>query len=148
MPRTPILPRIAAILDAAPVREGWLPQGFTHRALAMLVYETDEPSTAQLSAVRRAVAKLVAAGRAERNLDRAGRCGWHLGADTHWRTQRRPLTDAEVGAMLDGGEDPRRHLYANPPGVEIRRPMTDAERETRNALREARAAEQIIERNL
>ena len=41
--------------------------GYTYRALAARVYRTDEPTAAQLSAVRRAVARLVAQGEAMRD---------------------------------------------------------------------------------
>ena len=65
--------RIAATLDGAGnhPRSGF-PEGFTYRELATIVYTLgeSEPSRAQLSAVRRSVARLVEDGRAEREAER------------------------------------------------------------------------------
>lgn len=55
--RTNVRERIAGLLT---------PRGATYTDLAALVYGVDEPTAAQLSAVRRAVAVLVAEGRAAR----------------------------------------------------------------------------------
>src|SRR4051812_37357907 len=43
-----------------------LPFGYTHLELAKAAYDVERPTRSQLSAVRRAVAALVAAGRAKR----------------------------------------------------------------------------------
>ena len=64
----PVTERVAAILEGSEMPLGKLPPGFTHHQLACAVYGTDEPTAAQLSAIRRAVARLVKAGRAERRL--------------------------------------------------------------------------------
>jgi hypothetical protein len=106
MARTPVSRRVAAILDAAPIAEGTgEPEGYTHLQLARRVYDVDTPTAAQLSAVRRVVAALVAAGRAEREEVR-----WFRGDGRHTRRYR--------------GRDG--HVYEracfNPAGVEIRRP--------------------------
>src|SRR4051812_25723808 len=69
--RVRVLDRVAAILDGAPTHEpSGFPTAYSHRSLGRQVYATDDPTAAQLSAVRRAVAKLVAEGRAERDPDR------------------------------------------------------------------------------
>jgi len=101
--------RIAAILDA-PATDG--PASYTYRDLGREVYATDDPTAAQLSAVRRAVAQLVAEGLAERT----GR-GSGSGAGRHVRQR--------------GG---RTMTYRNPAGVMVRRPLT--KREQRAANRE------------
>ncbi len=80
--------RIVAYLD-----EVW-PSGASYVELTREAYDIDEPTPAQLSATRRAVAKLVAEGEAERR----GRVG--VAEGTHTR----------------GGEP-----YANPVPMEIRR---------------------------
>jgi hypothetical protein len=78
---------------------------FTHRGLACRVYNTEEPTPAQLSAVRRASARLVAEGDAERWTERAW--SWH----PPW--------------MDNGPGRPRhkrgRYDYANPGGVILSR---------------------------
>lgn len=113
--RPTISDRIAAILDAAPVRSGWLPDSFTHRDLATEVYGADEPTAAQLSAVRRAVAALVAEGEAER-----------------LRRDKRGIADQGTHVRQRGG---LAHIYENPAGVRVRRPMTEAEHVAREELR-------------
>jgi hypothetical protein len=113
MKRVPILTQVAAILESAPLHEpSRLPQSFRHRDLACQVYGTEEPTAAQLSAVRRAVARLVGDGRALRLPDRR----WGEGTGTHLRRSR------------DGS---RSYTYSNPTGVQVRRVMTDADREAR-----------------
>jgi hypothetical protein len=131
MPRTPVTDRIAAILGAAPTIQSGHPMAYTYRDLATEVYAADEPTAAQLSAVRRAVAALVAEGRGERDPEREP----GTGAGTHRRT-RPPATEVEKGRLEDLRDAglPTGRLYANPPGVAIRRPMTDADREARAAV--------------
>jgi hypothetical protein len=117
-PRRPVLGRVAGLLEAAGSERSGLPQGFTHRELACAAYEVDEPTAAQLSAVRRAVARLVADGRAERDEER------------DWPRQRR------AGRHWRRGRDGRLHSCANPCGVVIRRVPTEADRSARRAVLE------------
>jgi len=91
-PRRPDLTeRIAAAI------EGTDPDsGLTHRELAVAAYGVeDDPSAAQLSAVRRSVARLVAAGQAER-----GRRRYPRQVEI-----RRPLNEAECQAEADRREE-------------------------------------------
>jgi hypothetical protein len=126
MPRTPVAGRIVAILDAAPTHEpSGFPQDFTHQELAREVYGVNEPTAAQLSAVRRAVAKLVAAGRAERDLERKR---WGASFGEHQRRGR-------YGSVW---------WYANPPGVGVHRPMTEADHAARAAVLEKARARGLI----
>src|SRR5665213_1363714 len=69
------------MMDVPPVRR---PQSFTYRELAQLAYSVDEPSPAQLASVRRAVGRLVAAGRAER-IGRTDTDEVHVRRDKHGR---------------------------------------------------------------
>jgi transcriptional regulator with XRE-family HTH domain len=127
--RPTISDRIAAILNAAPVRSGWRPDDYTYRNLATEVYGADEPTeptAAQLSAVRRAVAALVAEGEAER-----------LGRD------KRGMGDQGTHVRQRGGIP---YIYENPAGVRVRRPMTDAEHEAREELRVKLAEERAAHR--
>lgn len=156
MPRTPVITRIAAILDAAPVAHDWRPQDYTHRDLACEVYDLDdddddEPTTAQLSAVRRAVAKLVAAGRAVRiGRDPQG----HSAPGTHERRRPRSyrtadMTEAQWGRIADRDDSKATYVYSNPAGVRVRRPLTDAEQTTRERLAaEWRAKTDELKRSL
>jgi hypothetical protein len=107
----PLTERIAGVLEEAGNHPGsGFPAGFTYRELARLAYETGEPTPAQLSAVRRSVARLVATGRAERdhNERHFNGEGWH--------------------ERSGGG---RHYTARNPGGVEIRRAMTPADHEAR-----------------
>jgi len=113
MPRVPVIGRIAAILDAAPVGADSLPASYTYHDLACEVYATSDPTAAQLSAVRRSVAQLVAEGLAER----IGR-GLGSGAGGHLRQR--------------GG---RTMTYRNPAGVMVRRPLTAREQRAANRER-------------
>jgi hypothetical protein len=114
--RTPVVVRVAAILDDAPSHAtSGLPLGYSHRDLACEAYGVDEPTAAQLSAVRRAVAQLVAQGRATRARDRM-----NMGVGRHLRRSR--------------SQPNLRYQYANPTGVTVRRSLTDADREARAAV--------------
>lgn len=63
----PLTERIEAVLaDAGRDPRSGLPEGFTHRELGRIAYGIAEPTATQLSAVRRSVARLVTAGRADR----------------------------------------------------------------------------------
>lgn len=121
-PRVRVLEQIAAILNEAPTHEAsGLPVGFLYFDLACHVYGTVEPTRAQLSAVRRAAARLVATGRAEVDADRDPLANvWQRGEQgMHWRRSR---------------NNPRYvYQYFNPVGVTIRRVPTDADREARGA---------------
>lgn len=86
--------RIAAAIDGATHDPA---SGLTYRELARFAYGVEVPTAAQLSAVRRSVARLVSRGRAERG---KRRCPGSRGA----------------GA------------------VQVRGPMTAAERETRDGI--------------
>lgn len=122
--RAPVRVRVADILEQADrrVKSGY-PVDFTHRELAGLVYATDEPTAAQESAIRRAVAALVAAERAER------------------------LTGDRMGTRYDAGRGRSgRHLRmnregemyeaTNPAGIAVRRVLTADDREARATVAE------------
>ena len=66
--RIKVIDQIRTILDTSS-KENGLPARLSHRELATRVYGSKEPTTAQLSAVRRAVARLVARGQAKRDRD-------------------------------------------------------------------------------
>ena len=70
MSRAPVITRVAEILESSGRTDAEVVVGFTYGALAARVYDVEEPNAAQLSAVRRAVARLVADGRAERGTER------------------------------------------------------------------------------
>ena len=115
--------RIRQLLDEAPRTAGGHPQAFSHYELALLVYASDDPSAAQLSAVRRATARLVTRGLAERPpvdrvLEVSGEheAGWHA----HTRRDRHGI--------------PRTYWQRNPAGILVRRVLTDADREARAAI--------------
>lgn len=122
MTRIPVTERIAEILAQAPTHEAsGFPSRYTYRGLAAKVYDTADPAPAQLSAVRRAVARLVADGCAERDVERAwGGDGWH----------ERTIT----GRRGMETEYQQTYSYRNPGGVLIQRPMTEADREARAAV--------------
>ena len=121
MPRFSIVGPIAAILEGAPTHEpSGFPLSFTYHELAGEVYGVEDPdvlTAAHLFAVRRAVARLVLAGRAERIPDRQsgggsplrGRVMLHRGSERH------------------AVQSPR----ATPFGVRVRRSMTDADYQSR-----------------
>lgn len=111
--------RVQGILEAAPVYSGWLPKGYSYRDLACQIYGVPDPSPAQLSAVRRVVARLVAEDRAVR----VGRGSHRRGSGTHVR-HRHGLS----------------YVYANPVGVEVRRALTDDEQAQRHRLAAAKKA--------
>jgi hypothetical protein len=77
--RVAVTERVAAALEHA---------GRTHRELAEIAYSTAKPTEAQLSATRRATARLVDAGRAERGRRSSGAVEIH-----------RPLTAAQREAQ-------------------------------------------------
>lgn len=121
-PRVRVLEQIARILDQAPHKPSGLPAGFLYFDLACRVYGTAEPTRAQLSAVRRAAARLVATGRAEVDADRetASFAVYERGEQGFHRRRSR--------------KNPRYvYRYANPVGVTIRRVPTDADREAWDA---------------
>jgi hypothetical protein len=100
-PRVRVLERVGAILADSGRNRAEIPIGFTHKALAAEVYGTDRPTAAQLSAVRRAVAKLVAAGKAERDADARM---WNFGGRRH---SRRPESATHTPSSVQP-----RHTYA------------------------------------
>jgi hypothetical protein len=138
--RTPVTTRIAEILATSGRTEAEVVIGFTHRALAARVYETQNPTAAQTSAVRRAVAKLVAKGQAERG-------------------ERMPAACLPWAQDLPPRDHIRRSKYgetypaADPAGVPIFRTPTEEDREARRVWMESRGQarvrelEQAIERN-
>jgi hypothetical protein len=103
----PVAAAVAKVLIDAPmtgISPGRLPQPFTYRELAQLAYGVGEPSPAQLASVRRAVGRLVAAGRAER-------VGRSIGDEVHVRRDKHG----------------RSWFARNPGGVEVRSVRTEAE---------------------
>jgi hypothetical protein len=120
--RVSVRGHIADLLATAPTEKSGLARGYTHRELACSAYSTDEPTAAQESAVRRAVAALVAAGLAERDTADRRATGWDHKTGRHLRRSRYGETTYE---------------YANPAGILVRRVMTEADRERRAAVVEA-----------
>ena len=111
---------IEKVLLEAPVMgnpPGRVPKSFTHRELAQLAYGVEEPSSAQLASVRRAVGRLVAGGRAER-VGRAMGEGVHVRRDKHGRSW----------------------FAHNPGGIEVRRVRTELEQAEWDAGAEERMA--------
>ena len=110
-------------------------QGYTYRALAEHVYDTIEPTSTQLSSVRRAVAALVTTGRAERHEDREWVGDKREGSSgTHFRRVLRraersqyTLPDGTVRRVTE--LVPTLVLHENPGGVLITRARTREERE-------------------
>ena len=90
--RTPHLSyQIERIVNVKHPRDGWV-NTFTHRELAQRFYGTEEPTAAQLSAVRRATARLVGEGRIARSANDNG----HIEdepAGRHTRTYRGEIRD-------------------------------------------------------
>jgi hypothetical protein len=119
-PRIRVLERVAKLLEGSGRTDAGIVIGFTHRGLACEVYGVDDPTAAQLSAVRRAVAKLVAAGRAERGQERVPPFDMPWAVDgprsRHHRTR---------GAWT--------YSYGNPGGVLISRVPTEEDRRAREA---------------
>jgi hypothetical protein len=113
--RVPLIEAVAEILDDAPRHEpSGFPEGYCYRDLASQVYGVDDPTAAQLSAVRRAVAKLVAQGRAVRDLDGRGRF-WDYGGSGRYHFRRNS-----------------RYVCRSPTGIRIFRPMTAEDQEARD----------------
>jgi hypothetical protein len=114
-PRTPVTERVAEALETSGRTDAEEVIGFTYRALAARTYDTDWPTAAELSAVRRSVAKLVAAGRAKRGKERMMAWKpWCIDLDTvetHERTSKYGFVD----------------VYANPGGVAIFRTPTEGQ---------------------
>ncbi len=132
MKRTPVLTTIARLLDDAPPdRAGW-PRGYSHRAMARVVYGTGEPTAAQLAAVRRAVLRLVDGGRAVRSESR-DRPAWE------------EAREAKEGAIRHhrrvGGY---RHECRNPVGLIFWRTLTAADHELIEARRPEEAARYAV----
>jgi hypothetical protein len=109
---------VAELLEQANTAPSGYAQDFTHRELAQAVYQVAEPTKSQESAIRRAVAVLVAEGRAVRDFERAR--SWERQTGDHWRRSRY-------------GES---YVARNPGGVLVRRAMTQADREARAAVLE------------
>lgn len=122
MPRAPVRDRIDQLL-ADGTRH-------THLTLACEVYDTMQPTAAQLAAVRRAVATLVHAGRAQR-------VEWESRSGASWRGAESPshLTHTRQGRVC-----------SNPHGVQVQRAGEWNGRTARTValrdIREAIAAEQ------
>lgn len=128
MRRTPIKNRVYEIVTAGPgsyldVDGDAVEHDHTHASLASEIYGVGYPNAAQLSAVRRAVAKLVAEGKVERgyerNPDRQIR-GEHLRSVRRWRW----ATD---------GWSTRTHLYTDPTGITVHPAPSEAELAARAA---------------
>lgn len=111
---------IAILLAEAGREEGsGYPQGFTHRELACLIYDVKYPSSAQLSAIRRSVARLVADGRAERDGTDRRLNGWDRNAGYHERVR------ASTGEP---------YICRNAAGILIHRPWTAEDHKARAAV--------------
>jgi hypothetical protein len=126
MPRVNVLERIERIMTEAPIGKYKLPPTYTNLDLARMAYEVEAPSAAQLSAVRRALARLIQEGVVLREAERAA---WTQGGrGTHLR-------------YADGDEQCWSWEARNPPRVKYARPLTVAEQEARNAYANRRLAE-------
>lgn len=105
---------------------------YTSRELAQRVYETDQPTSPQLAAVRRSVTRLVAEGVAER---RGHGTFAHWRGPHHARRVRRVAGDSVERDPVSGARvairtyEERTIQALNPTGVLIGRPLTAAERE-------------------
>ena len=114
-PQLDLTERIAAAI------EGTDPDsGLTHRELAQVAYSVEDPTAAQLSAVRRSVARLIADGRAGRGRRRRVSGRWGRGGtpvEIH-----RPLTTAERVAEADRIEERRRLLTERKEAKELATP--------------------------
>ena len=108
-PRRRVLASARSLILDAPTAGG-LPRCFTHLEIARHVYDTAEPTTAQLSAVRRATAELTARGDIESPVGYAksagfherrmpGREWWFTAANPGGRQFRRPLTDEDYAVI-------------------------------------------------
>ncbi len=128
MSRTPVLTRVAEILESSGRTDSEVIIGFTHRALAARVYNTRHPTTAQLSAVRRAVAQLVADGRATRSKRVSA---WE---GVSWRVDLPPRYHERDG-----------EIAANPGGIVIDRTPTDEDRDARQAWLKAKGDGDLAE---
>jgi hypothetical protein len=115
-PRRPVRAIVTEILDSAPRDPAGFPVSFTHRQLACVVYETEDPTSAQESAVRRAVARLVAEGRAERPA--------YLRRARGLRSTGRHERLSRDGTTV--------FVARNPIGVYVRRTLTQADQEARD----------------
>lgn len=124
MARIPVGDLIARLLNEAGSASSGYPVAFSHRELAIAVYGVESPTAAQLSAVRRATARLVTKGRAERDAERE----WE-GTGRHWRYSE------TVDRMTN---------YRNPGGVTVRRVPTAADNAVREEVR-ARAGLAALE---
>ena len=118
---TPVITRVSEILESSGRTDAEMVIGFTYRALAGRVYDTDDPTAAQLSAVRRAVARLVADGRAERGARRPTSYG-----DVPWRVELPPRPG--YGEHYRRNRHGEEWLAYNPGGVVIFRAPTDEDR--------------------
>src|SRR4051794_13695343 len=107
--RTPVAAQVAAILRDAPLRFDGKPMQYSYLQLAAEVYDTESPTPAQLSAVRRAVAKLVQRGEAERT-ER-----WQAAWSTHTRKVPVNRWVALREGLPEGAKAARE--YRNPMGV-------------------------------
>src|SRR4051812_44240142 len=97
-PRPVVRERVGRILADAPRHpQTGYPASYGHHDLARDVYGTNDPTAAQLSAVRRAVAQLVAAGNVERD-------GWAQRGERPGARFRRAMTaddhDARIAACV------------------------------------------------
>jgi hypothetical protein len=136
--RVAVLDGVAAILKAAErsPRSG-LPNCFTHRELACLVYGVDEPTAAQGAAVRRAVGNLVAAGIAERDPERAFGISREYDSKDPQIAQLANRTGTHDRVVRRREFEGLGRLYLvrlrcrNPGGVLVRRTLTDVDREAR-----------------
>jgi hypothetical protein len=116
--RVPVRDRIAKLLETSGRTESGVIVGFTYRALAAKGYDVEEPSAAQVSAVRAAVAELIAAARAIRMAE-----PWvnsREGSRLPWLVDLPPRRRERRGTY--GGT----YRYANPGGaVVFRAPTAD-----------------------
>jgi hypothetical protein len=132
MPQKPVVrDAVEHLLRTSGRTDAELVVGFTHRALAARVFDTDQPTASQLSSVRRAVAVLVDAGVAERDEERA----WGWARNIPWRIDLPPGADAWPHGYTMHERQRGGHVYMteNPGGVTIHRVPTKADSLARKA---------------
>jgi hypothetical protein len=133
--RTPLKGRIVQLLAEAPCGFLGAPEAHTHESLALRLYGVEEPTAAQLAAVRRAVAALEREGLAVKLRgpvipDGQHNAGLRLRC---WHNRPRSVVTHTRGPYGD--------RHRNPAGVAIRRPLTDADKAIADAAHKQFAAE-------
>jgi hypothetical protein len=123
-PRIPVKEKVAEVLGTSGRNDAEVIVGFTYRALAARVYETEQPTPA----------KLVAEGRAERGEER------NPSSSGSWLTW---LVDLPVRTHERRGKYGVTWQYANPGGVCIKRTPTEEDIAAREAWAKGEGGQRI-----